>query len=365
MIAVIADDFTGAAEIAGIALRYGLRVKLCVGVIDDEVADVDIVIVSTDSRSLKMEGAIAITEKTARQLKACNPSWVFKKTDSVLRGYVVGELLVHMQVMDVQRCLLIPANPSLGRTIRNGQYLINNKPIDETPFRYDPEFPLKTSSVVELLKGNAVLAKVTDDLPLVGIVVGEATSVQDVQAWANKLDASWLLAGAGDFFTSLLQREYNQFSVPPVQFLSPHLYVCGTAFLQRKEFIRQLHEQKHCVLYLPIEITGEWLTTAQEIMLNSKRLVIAIDDEYNYTAFELRKHMAMAVKQIVNNTGVNEIFIEGGSTTTAIFNEMNITTLIPVHELNRGVVRARAAQLFFTVKPGSYELPQEITALYN
>jgi uncharacterized protein YgbK (DUF1537 family) len=51
MIAVIADDFTGAAELAGISLRYGLKVELCVGKV--EYKNADVLVVSTDSRSLK------------------------------------------------------------------------------------------------------------------------------------------------------------------------------------------------------------------------------------------------------------------------------------------------------------------------
>jgi uncharacterized protein YgbK (DUF1537 family) len=51
MIAVIADDFTGAAELAGISLRYGLTVSVC---LHDEIStDADVLIISTDSRSLK------------------------------------------------------------------------------------------------------------------------------------------------------------------------------------------------------------------------------------------------------------------------------------------------------------------------
>ena len=62
MIAVIADDFTGAAELAGISLRYGL--KTADRFANEVVAsDADVLIVCTDSRSLSKEEAINTTEQ--------------------------------------------------------------------------------------------------------------------------------------------------------------------------------------------------------------------------------------------------------------------------------------------------------------
>jgi uncharacterized protein YgbK (DUF1537 family) len=89
MIVVIADDFTGAAEIAGISLRYGLTVDLCTSNILPSNADV--VIVSTDTRSLSLNEALLKYKKILEQLKELSPSFFYKKIDSVLRGYVGEE----------------------------------------------------------------------------------------------------------------------------------------------------------------------------------------------------------------------------------------------------------------------------------
>ena len=74
--------------------------------------------------------------------------------------------------------------------------------------------------------------------------------------------------------------------------------------------------------------------------------------------------MAKAVREILKQKTVKEIFIEGGSTAAAILQELNIKKLIPVNELQRGVVRMKVNDLFITVKPGSYELPEQIKELY-
>ena len=70
------------------------------------------------------------------------------------------------------------------------------------------------------------------------------------------------------------------------------------------------------------------------------------------------------VKEIIRRENIKEVFIEGGSTAAAILQELNIKGLKPVNELQRGVVRMKADDLFITVKPGSYQLPGEITNIY-
>jgi uncharacterized protein YgbK (DUF1537 family) len=123
MIAVIADDFTGAAELAGISLRYGLKVELCVGEVEHK--DADVLVVSTDSRSLKKNEAIRITEELLKKILELKPKLIYKKIDSVMRGYVLQEAKLQMKLMGKSRILIMPANPSLNRTIRNGEYFVD------------------------------------------------------------------------------------------------------------------------------------------------------------------------------------------------------------------------------------------------
>ena len=50
-------------------------------------------------------------------------------------------------------------------------------------------------------------------------MVGEAKNENDINEWANKLDNSWILAGAGDFYDALLSKqipETKAASISPV-----------------------------------------------------------------------------------------------------------------------------------------------------
>jgi uncharacterized protein YgbK (DUF1537 family) len=368
MIAVIADDFTGAAELAGISLRYGLTVEVCL----ENVAttDADVLIVSTDSRSMQKAAAVYCTADAVEAVMKFEPSLLYKKIDSILRGYVIDEIKVQMGLDEKNKALVIPANPSLQRTISNGEYFINGKKITETGFINDPEFPIRTAKVSAMVNDETIQVLKHDDwLPVEGIVIGEAESTKDVSAWAAATDASWMLAGAGDFYTALLENKYKARQQQKFELLSRHLYVCGTAFEERKQFIKKLD----CRSYLPENVDEEWLQQTCSVINEKGKAVIAIEGS-NDSALALRTAMGKAVKAIIERTAVKEIFIEGGSTAAAILQELGIKKLSPVNELSRGVVRMKVcsppwegrgeADLFITVKPGSYQLPNEILDLY-
>jgi D-threonate/D-erythronate kinase len=359
MIVVIADDFTGAAELAGISLRYGLSVSVH---LDNNIdANADVVIISTDSRSMQKAAAIYCTADAVEAIIEYEPSLLYKKIDSVLRGYVIDEAKVQMELSEKNKVFICPANPSLQRTISNGEYFIDEKKITETGFVNDPEFPISSAKVTAMVKNETVqVLKHNDWLPVEGIVIGEAESSEDVKAWAAAIDETWMLVGAGDFYTALLERNYRPQPQPKFQLQSPHLYVCGTAFEERKQFIKKLDS----TAYLPETIDEEWLQQTGSIIKEKGKAVIAID-ESKQTALTLRTNMAKAVKEIVVRENIKEIFIEGGSTAAAVLEELNIKKLLPVNELSRGVVRMKANDLFITVKPGSYQLPNEITKLYS
>ena len=368
---VIADDFSGAAELAGISLRYGLMLSVLLNRGEDTellnnspLGDGGFV-VCTDSRSLKKEEAIVVTERTVKQVLQLQPEWIYKKTDSVLRGHIVDELKVQMQLTGKQKAFFMPANPSLGRTISKGKYFVNNVPLNETGFANDPEFPVKSSLVKEVLQNEVEVLTLEDVLPDEGIVVGEVKTVDDYKQWAAMADDSWLLSGTGDFFTALLEKQFKQSATAAPQLQHPFLYVSGTAFTERKMAIKKIAAEKNNVCYLNSENETEVISKAITIS-KTTAVILAFDDvEFALSAANLRQWMAAVVKKIIDAASIKELFIEGGSTAAAILQQLNIKVLKPVNELSRGVVRMKAGDLFITVKPGSYELPDEIKRLFT
>jgi uncharacterized protein YgbK (DUF1537 family) len=372
MIAVIADDFTGAAEIAGIGLRYGLHVEVSMSVVMNP--KVDLLIVCTDSRSLNKKDAEQVTARTVKEILNLKPGLIYKKIDSVFRGYVLDEIKTQMQVSGFNKALIIGGNPSLGRTIKDGRYFINEKLISETGFASDPEFAITESSVLKMLKATDEIQvlKHIDSLPDSGIIIGEVATQEDLSAWTKTPDDDWVVAGAADFFTALLDKKYDVKQHEEAEIKLPHLYISGTSFDKRKEFIKEVKSKLNCVSYLPQsvmqdekEIGEEWFNKVSKILQSQKRVIVAIDKIDTISALSLRTIMAKAASRIIKTENINEIFIEGGSTAAAILDELKIKTLHPVNELSRGVVRMKSGDLYITVKPGSYELPLLIEKLYS
>jgi uncharacterized protein YgbK (DUF1537 family) len=277
-----------------------------------------------------------------------------------------------MQLQKKTTAIVLPANPSLQRTISNQQYFVQGKPISKTGFATDPEFPAKSSFITELLHDNSIeVLPLTAAMPSAGIVVAEAATLIDVEAWATKSDNETVLAGAGDFYTALLQQRYQQQPQSTLQLQTPFLYVCGTAYDQSLQYIQQVNEELRLVNYIgekELQNADEYVERCAVMMIQKHKAIIAFDAKQlptNIEATTLRTKMAELVAAIVAKAKPVELFIEGGSTATAILETLNIHRLTPVHELTRGVVRMKAGDLFITVKPGSYSLSEQIKQLFK
>jgi len=119
MIGVIADDLTGAAELGAAGLRHGWSAEIVRH--GKPSGRADLVCVDTDSRSCDPAKAASLAGAAARMLRAAGATWIYKKVDSVLRGQVTAEVEAVMKQLELDRAFLLPANHSLGRTIRDGQ----------------------------------------------------------------------------------------------------------------------------------------------------------------------------------------------------------------------------------------------------
>lgn len=373
MIAVLADDFTGAAELAGICLHYGLKVRVYTGEVKD--TDADVIILSTDSRSLSPADAVTVTRHRIQELLRFKPDFIYKKTDSVLRGYVAEELAVQLQEEGKSRVILLPANPSLRRTISNGIYYVNSVPIAQTDFSNDPEFPVTDSAVTRMISTDtATVLKPGDTLPEQGIIIAEATTAADISGWTKAKDDKTILAGAGDFFTALLNQLYTRRECNGPEVQKPFLYVCGTAYAPSVAFVKKA-EPDGLVAYIskssleqPEVLDQPWVYEVGQMMKEEGILILAIDGPSlpkDITPAALRLSMAKSTQWIIRRNIIHELFVEGGATATAVLAELGVHMLEPVAEWQRGVVRMKAENLFITVKPGSYALPPKIVDLFN
>src|SRR4029078_8607064 len=111
----IADDFTGAAEIAGIGMRHGLPTRLVRSI--PHRTHGGLTVLDTDSRDLAPDEPARRVAQFVRPLRPPDYQLIYKKTDSVLRGPVLAEIQSLQWLLGRGAALLVPQNPSRGRTV--------------------------------------------------------------------------------------------------------------------------------------------------------------------------------------------------------------------------------------------------------
>lgn len=383
MLCVIADDFTGAAEIAGVALRYGMA-----GEVQTELrADVDapLICVDTDTRSCRAEVAARRVALVARQCRAAGLRSVFKKVDSAVRGNVVAELSALMGAFSLDRALLVPANPTLGRVIIDGQYLVQGTPLHLTDFARDPEYPAKTADVRDILTQTGYepihVLPSGAGLAAAGIIVGETASHEDVTAWACRLDRGTLPAGAAEFFGAFLEqigfeRLERASLVGRRATAGRSLFVSGSVSDQSHAFCRRSEVRGIPVLRMPVglfeqdaqapRLVREWSDAAVRGFATCAQVIVAIDRPLRHEPglpHRLSGHLGAVVQHVLAQIALKNVFIEGGATAAALARRLGWKRLIARREMAPGVVSMQVDPdpgPLITLKPGSYGWPDDV-----
>jgi 3-dehydrotetronate 4-kinase len=153
----IADDYTGASDLANTLTRSGLRTVQTIGVPAADLAlpEVDAVVVSLKSRSI--EPGLAVTRSRAAQnwLRGRGASHLLFKICSTFDSTDQGNI---GPVMDALRAdsadaivLVTPAFPEVGRTVYQGNLFVGSVPLNESPLKDHPLNPMHDSNLVRVL----------------------------------------------------------------------------------------------------------------------------------------------------------------------------------------------------------------------
>ncbi|HEX6070578.1 MAG TPA: four-carbon acid sugar kinase family protein [Longimicrobiaceae bacterium] len=358
MIVVIADDLSGAAELAEVARSRGHTAEVHTRF--DPGVDADVVCVDAGSRGLAPGSAAGVTGEVLRGVMAAAPKWIYLKFDSVLRGHARVVLRAAMEATGRARALLVPANPSRGRTIRGGRYLIDGVPLDATAFAADPEHPRRSAEVATLLGGD-----------LTGIGVPDVADAGDLARLAAGADAGTLVAGAAEFFEALLalrsgsRPARRQWVQSAQRDLAPGpgavtLLVCGS---QASWGTRRREAEARGVAVFDLEEEATDVARALEekgVALAGIGLTLAGDPR---TPAELVSSLADRVVEILGRVRPDRLLLEGGATAAAVVRASGWTRLIAVPGGGPGTGALRPVgedrpTLF--IKPGSYPWPLDL-----
>jgi uncharacterized protein YgbK (DUF1537 family) len=372
MIAVIADDLSGAAELAGVARRRGLQAEVHTRV--GLPSDADVICIDTDTRSRPSSEAAFAVRDVAQQVMAARPDWIYKKCDSMLRGNVIAEVLAVQAATGKSRAVLASANPSRGRVIRNGHFFIDGKPLHTTELARDPEHPRTTSSVRELLLALPSADSSTADA-VENICIPDVAGQTDLIRVSNAIGEDTLPAGGADFFEALLEvarcghstatpeRAAAAIATAGVPDLTgPTLWVCGSAAVWDSR-VHQAAGHRIPAFAMPYELA------AIERAWNSEGCILLgigngpVTRELGSKA--LLKDLARTVGSVFRMRAPGRMCLEGGATAAVVVRELGWQRLTAFAAFLSGIGVLRpsgASGPLLWVKPGSYDWPGELWA---
>ncbi len=187
LLGCIADDFTGATDLAGLLARSGVKVSLRIGVPADAPSGdtAAFEVIALKCRTAPAEDAVAECRAALAWLKQAGADrffWKYCSTfDSTPKGNIgpVAEAL--MADLQVAQTIYCPAFPENGRSIFMGNLFVGQLPLAESPMKDHPLTPMRDSNLMRLLE-----PQVTNAVGLVDrlcVARGEA----DVKAELDRL----------------------------------------------------------------------------------------------------------------------------------------------------------------------------------
>lgn len=381
LLLIIADDFTGALDTGVQFAAHGISTRVVVDPeVDFSAHDVKVLVADTETRHLPPEEAYDVVEALTKRAKQAGVRYIYKKTDSALRGNIGAELAALLTASGCRQLPFLPAFPQTGRITRQGVHYVDGVPVTESPFGIDPFEPVKHSVVTELIGEQCQLPAHSypaltkkDPVPSDdGILVFDAADDNDLLGTGRRLleqNGLQIMAGCAGFGAALPKLlDIAADNLKPLPTFDPRLLVvCGSvnpitlAQLDKAEgsgFTRlrltlpqklepgywqneegkadlkqieaMLADNPHCIIESN-DLGGNQPTTdyANKLGIDRETLRVRIASSLGYL-----------VGEIFTCPSLGTLLLTGGDTLLQCMNCVGVQELEPICELEKGVVLA-------------------------
>ena len=375
---VIADDFTGALDTGVQFAAVGAATRVVTGADCDwdQMEAVQVLVVDTESRHMMAREAYGAVFRTVRSAMAAGFNYIYKKTDSALRGNVGAELAAVQDGVGEGTVAFLPALPNMDRVTRRGVHYINGVPVAESVFGRDPFEPVRVSSVADII-GQQTAIPVTvhgvgedGPYPCRGIHVYDAATEEDLRSTARRLreqDRLRVLAGCAGMASVLPElMQLGGGDVPAPALRGDLLTICGSV----NPITRAQLDAAERAGALRLTLTPEqkldpgWAASAEGQAVTAawaeqiKGAVNAIVEcgandrptqehvaRLGLSLEQTRQRIAAAMGGVLRrllDLGVErDLLVTGGDTLLAFMHLTGQDTLIPLGEIQPGVVLSR------------------------
>jgi len=181
LLGCIADDFTGATDLANNLVRAGMRTAQTIGVPDRAPsADVQAVVVALKSRTIAPAQAVAQSLDALRWLRAQGARQIYFKYcstfDSTAQGNIGPVTEALMDALATDFTIATPAFPDNKRTVFKGYLFVGDTLLNESGMQNHPLTPMTDPNLVRVMQAQT-RRKV--DLIDYSVVARDAQAVRD------------------------------------------------------------------------------------------------------------------------------------------------------------------------------------------
>ena len=414
ILGVIADDFTGATDIAGMLVKGGMRTIQTIGVpakgtIPD---DVDAVVVALKTRSIPAADAIAQSLAALKALQEAGCVRFFFKYcstfDSTDAGNIgpVGDAL--LDALKAKQAIYCPAFPVNGRTIFFGHLFVGDVLLSDSHMKHHPLTPMTDASLVRVLarqtphkvglvalkqvqSGSAVLRESLARLAAQGVrhVVVDAVADTDLGIIGEAVGDDVLVTGGSGVALglpaayrrrSLMAHRSGADTLPKIE--GPPAVLAGSCSAAT---LGQIKAFKGAHLALDTEaicrgedVAGKALAWAREklgtvpILLSASDApgaVKALQAKYGIekSSQAIEKTMAALARGLVE-AGVGRLVVAGGETSGAVVSALDVAALRIGPEIDPGVpwtASVGARPILLALKSGNFGAPDFFTKAFD
>ena len=399
----IADDFTGATDLANNLVRSGMRVVQTIGVPSGPLnAEVDAVVVALKSRTIPAAEAVAQSLDALRWLQAQDAEQIYFKYcstfDSTPEGNIGPVTEALMDALGTAFTIATPAFPDNGRTVFKGYLFAGNVLLSESGMQNHPLTPMTDPNLVRVMQAqtkrqvglldHTVVARgpqaIRERMAAlqdsgVGVAIVDATSNDDLLRLGPALKGMPLVTAGSGVAIGLpanwgLAPSSTASQLPPAQGL--RAIVSGSCSQATNRQVAHFKAQGLPALALdPLQLTGDTdalvaqvMAWAQPLLPQGPVLVYSTAEPDAVKAIQARlgvaeagalvEHALAAVARALAQAGVQQLVVAGGETSGACVQALGITQLQIGPQIDPGVpwchAHGSAGALHITLKSGNF-----------
>ena len=398
LLGCIADDFTGATDLANMLVKGGMRTVQTIGVPQGALPDVDAVVVALKSRTIAPEEAVAQSLAALQWLRGQGCKQFYFKYcstfDSTPRGNIGPVTDALMAALDTNFTIACPAFPENGRTIFRGHLFVGDVLLSESGMKDHPLTPMTDANLVRVLQaqtrrkvglvkydavssGASAMGERISSLKRdgVSIAVVDAVSDADLHTIGEACaDMPLITAGSGVALglpanfrrAGLLKHESHAAQLPAIS--GTGAVVSGSCSVATNAQVAEWNKSRPSFRIDALKLAAgelqveQALAWARERVAQEPVLVYATSTPEEVKAVQARlgveragtlvEQALAAVAQGLIAAGVRKLVVAGGETSGAVVNQLGVTRLRIGPQIDPGVP--------WTVSEGAAATPEPL-----